>query len=390
MIFSQRTLFISLLCAGLAAACGDGKDDPVIETSHPSRPGAGAAAVAADPVDLFLQGLRAYNEGNLEDLLAVYTEDSFWHIPNAIAPPVRSAKAIARALVKFKTKLPESKLRARRIIETDGLIVAQVVLEGVRRYDDQGIEMKKPVPFGAEILYVVQSAADGRAKGTLMYMDQAVLNRQLGIDKSSDPAPLPKKTTGDPVRVKGEAGDGDANAKVVGTVFDAWAAADYEKLAGLVAEGFVYRDTRYGSEWSFEELEGYHEKERKVLSDVEYDIKQTISAGDLVIARFAMKAVVDRDGKKTPVTIHGANVFELKGGKIAAVESYSSDRELQVQLKRAGASEPEAKAADGAVDGGRPDEHPVPAGEELDAEEDRPEGAAPVKEEGGSKVPKVD
>ena len=108
------TLLFQLALAAVLAGCGGSE-----ETGEPEatgKPTGKAATAESDRVEVFVGGLRAFNEANLEALLNSYTAEATWHMPSSEAPLVRGRKAVARQIVAFKGLLPESTLGARRIL----------------------------------------------------------------------------------------------------------------------------------------------------------------------------------------------------------------------------------------------------------------------------------
>ncbi len=342
----DRLIAVTLPCLTLffCISCGDGKPDPGMEAQHQSR--TGGASSKTDPIQNFLNLIRAYNDSNVEDLLDAYTIDTFWQVPSAPRPPVRGHKIVVRQIVAFKIKLPESTIKVRRIFGKENMVVAQVVMNAVQRWDAQGIQKQKPVEVGCEMLYVIQADADGKVKATLLYVDQSITPKQLGLIYGEAP-PVPAKPKGEPEKVTGPADKGieDLAAKV----FELWGKSDYDEIEKMTASGFRYDDMRYGISWDFARLKANRVKEKDVISDAVFDVKQVIAVGQYALVRYIMKAkyaVGSGEGKKiVPITIHGADVLEFRNGKLARVEAYTSEMELNSQISDVAAAEPDASVS---------------------------------------------
>lgn len=82
----DRLIVLTLPCLALLGciSCGDGKPNPEMEAQHQSRTAALNSKV--DPIQNFLNLIRAYNDSNLEDLLDAYSIDTFWQVPCAPSP----------------------------------------------------------------------------------------------------------------------------------------------------------------------------------------------------------------------------------------------------------------------------------------------------------------
>ena len=342
----DRLFAISLTCLTLCfcISCGEGTPDTGIEGRKSlltSGPG-----LNVDPIENFLNLIRAYNDSNLEDLLDAYSVDTIWQVPCALRPPVQGNKIVARQIVAFKIKLPESSIRVRRIFGKEDMVVAQVVMNAVQRWDAQGIQKQKPVELGCEMLYVVQAGKDGKVNATLLYVDQSVTQKQLGLIHGEAP-PVPAQPKGDPEKVTGPADPGIED--LAGKVFELWEKSDYDEIEKMTASGFRYKDMRYGTSWDFARLKASHVEKMDVISDIAFDLKQVIAVGPYALVRYIMEAkyaVGSGDDKKiVPIAIHGADVLEFRDGKLAQVEAYSSELELNSQIPDVKATEPDASVS---------------------------------------------
>jgi ketosteroid isomerase-like protein len=338
-------VLVLMLVAALLLGCdGCGRDrvpsdrDPVGKNAEPDdgRPG--------DPVETFLIGLRAYNEANLEDLLAAYADDATWYMPCSRNPLVRGRKAVARQIVAFKGLMPESSIGVRRLLTSGDWLVAQAVLHGTHRWNAQGIE-RPPRKVGYEMISFVRADKSGKASETLVYYDQTALRRQLGAIEGVAP-PVPKWPS-KPERITA-AGD-DANVERVRQVFDLVEKGRFDELDAVTTDGFTLYDRASGKRYSLAELKAQLQKERQTLVDPQFELLQTISAGNVVALRFMERARLkgvgaDRENG-SPVEFHGAYVFEIKDGKIAVAESYTNTMELRLQLKEITAAAKDAQPA---------------------------------------------
>lgn len=328
----KRNLAITLLATAVAvAACGDDKGG---ETSsvHPSQKDRVAAVEAAtgDPVEVFLDSLEAFNESNLEDLLATYTADTVWHQPCAPRPPARGRKAVARQLVGFKGMLPDTRIGVRRILEQGDLLVAQAVLTATQKWDKQGIERKEPKRVGYEMLYFVQ-AANGPAAATLLYFDLATGRRQLGHMKGEVP-PVVKLPRGDPEILR-DAPAAD-NEKATREFFEILEKGDLAGIDALVAEGFAFRDVDEPGTLNLGAFRERHAKRTANLSEVSYKVREVVTAGDFAAAHWVMKGVqgANDEAPAKRLKLHGAHVLEFADGKLSRVEAYDSEMERIEQL----------------------------------------------------------
>ena len=342
----DRLIAVTLPCLTLffCISCGDGKPDPGMEAQHQSRTGGQDSNV--DPMQNFLNLIRAYNDSNVEDLLDAYSIDTFWKVPCAPRPPVRGNKIVVRQIVAFKIKLPESTIKVRRIFGKENMVVAQVVMNAVQRWDAQGIQKQKPVEVGCEMLYVIQADAEGKVKATLLYVDQSITPKQLGLIYGEAP-PVPAKPKGEPEKVTGPADKGieDLAAKI----FELWGKSDYDEIEKMTTSGFRYMDMRYGTSWDFARLKADRVEKKSVISELAFDVEQVTAVGPYALVRYTMKAkyaVGSGEGKKiVPIAIHGADVLKFRDGKLARVEAYTSEMELNSQISDVAAAQPDASVS---------------------------------------------
>ena len=343
---SDRLIALTLPCLALffCISCGDGKPNPEMEAQHQSRTGGLNSKV--DPIQNFLNMIRAYNDSNLEDLLDAYSIDTFWQAPCAQRPPVRGNKIVVRQIVAFKVKLPESSITVRRIFGKGDMVVAQVVMNAVQRWDAQGIQKQKPVEMGCEMLYVVEADANGKLKATLLYVDPSTTQKQLGLVYGEAP-PVPAKPKGEPEKVTGPAEAGIED--LAGKVFDLWGKSDYDEFEKMTASGFRYRDMRYGTSWDFARLKADDVEKKSVMSERIFKVEQVIAAGSYALVRYTMEAKYavgsGVDKKIVPIAIHGADVLEFRDGKLAQMEAYRSEMELNAQISDVETTGPDASVS---------------------------------------------
>lgn len=332
----------------LLAACGDERtaqlpddtrapvaDDPVPEVE------------TADPVETFLIGLRAYNEGNLEELLVSYAPDAVWHVPCFKAPPVRGRRAVARQMVAFKGMLPDSRIGVKRLLVQDDLIVAQAVLHATHRWTDQGIPTE-PKSVGYSLIFFVKTE-QGKAQQTLLYFDQSAIRRQLGT--LAGPAPAIPPWPGEPERVTGQGPE--ASLGVVKRLYEALEQDRFDQLDALTTGSFAFVDRSSQTTSSLAELKKMLTAERQLLDEVKFDVEQMVAVGPYVAVRFTERALYLADAptaaeRGRPVLFHGAHVFKLEGGKVAAIEVYLNQVEVLEalgKLKEALRGAPQAPAA---------------------------------------------
>jgi hypothetical protein len=335
---------MAALAALLPLGCGGETGDS--ETGGEAAEATPAAGV--DRIGTFVAGIKAFNEANLEQLLGAYTPEATWYMPSADAPLVRGRKAVARQIVAFKGLLPESTLGIRRILESGDWIVAQVVLHGTHRWNAQGIS-RPPKKVGYEMIYFVRTDATAKAAETIVYYDQTAIRRQLGHMKGRPPA-----VPGWPDRDERVTDPGaDANVEKVKQLLTAVEKGEFDQLDTLVTADFTLYDRGGAGQYSLDEVKKRLGQERESFVSPRIEIDQTVSAGKYVALRFTQKsryrAPEDTDtGGGEPVVFHGAYMFELKGGKIAVLETYANEMELIVQAKRFAAKKKAAEADAGA------------------------------------------
>ncbi|MBW2276842.1 MAG: ester cyclase [Deltaproteobacteria bacterium] len=342
-----RTLAVSIAIFSLMLLGCGGSDEP-------GDPKAGGndtdqAAGKGGAVETFLSGLTAFNEANLEQLLEVYTFEATWDMPSSEAPLVRGRKAVARQIVAFKGLLPESTIGARRVLEGDGWIVIQAVVNGTHRWNAQGIA-RSPKKVGYEMIYFVRADDAGKADETIVYYDQTSLRRQLGAMKGATPA-VP--VWPEQLERVGESGS-EANVALVKQLLAVVEKGEFDGLDALVTDSFTLYDRASSRQYSLAQVKKRLGTERESFAAPRIEIGQVVSAGRYVALRFVQNSTYQGPDERAdteagePVTFHGAHVFEISGGKIAALETYANEMELIRQAKRL-AAEKKAAEADAGV-----------------------------------------
>jgi ketosteroid isomerase-like protein len=330
----RRTTILYELALAVLLLVGCGSSDETGDAKAGGKAAGKGADVESDRLETFVSGLKAFSEANLEDLLKAYTPEATWHMPSSGAPLVRGRKAVARQIVAFKGLLPESTLGIRRILDSGDWIVAQVVLHGTHRWSAQGIA-REPRKVGYEMIYFVQIDETGKAAETIVYYDQTAIRRQLGHMKGAAPA-VPKW----PDREERVAEPGAAaNLEKVEQLLTAVEQGDFDKLDGMVTADFTLHDRGSSRHYSLAEVKKRLAVERESFVAPRIEIDQKVGAGKYVALRFTQRSkyrwAEDTDTTAgEPVVFHGAYVFELSGGKIAALETYANEMELIQQAKR--------------------------------------------------------
>jgi len=337
LILARLVAATALLCL-LSSGCGDDAG------SEPVVPGKGAAA-KGDPVETFLAGLRAFNEANLEELLDAYTPEATWEAPGSGAPLVRGRKAVARQIVAFKGLLPESTIGARRVLKSREWLVIQAVLQGTHRWNAQGIQ-RPPKQVGYEMIYFVRPGEGGAANETIVYYDQTSLRRQLGAMKGPSPALPAWPDAVERVDAPAETGASGIADKMLAVV----ERGAFDELDALVTADFTVFDRASGRRYSLAEIKQRLGKDRESFAEPRIEVEQTVGAGKYVAVRFVQRSRYHPagdagPGAEAPVLFHGAYVFTVEGGKIAALETYTNEMELIVQAKQL-AAEKKARQAD--------------------------------------------
>jgi ketosteroid isomerase-like protein len=321
----------ALASFSLLLACG--------ETGTPDAPGAKAQAAggpsapasAVDPVENFLESIRAYNENSVEGLLATYAEDATWEMPGSGAPSVEGRKRIVRQGVAFKTGFPESRFGVRRILVDGQTLVAQTVFRATRRFDEQGVTIP-PRELGYEAIQSVETDR-GFARRTLVLHDQVGIRQQIG--RLTGPAPVVPTLPEIPEVVRGPAPAG--NIEAVAGLHAAWEKGDFASWKDLVTEGFELVDHATGDRFDLARALDWLAARDKEFDSVLFERQRTVAVGSWV-AVFFVELVdyrrPDASAEEPPsrLSVHGAHVMRLEGGRIAALEIYRNRGEFLRQM----------------------------------------------------------
>ncbi|MFO8070920.1 MAG: nuclear transport factor 2 family protein, partial [Polyangia bacterium] len=249
--------------------------------------------------------------------------------------PAVGRRAVVRQITGFKGILPHSKIGVRRVIGSGEMLVAQFVLTGTRRYDQQGVEMK-PEKVGYHGVYFVKTK-DGLQKGIMLFYEQSAIRRQLGW-MSGDPPPVPEQVSGEPQMVKGEP-SADAE-EMVRAFYELLESRNFDELDERTSEGFAFADHSTGAAGGLDEakreLSGYLEG----LSEMTFEVLKVVTADGWAVALYTLhgkpaagKGDAGPDaGPGKELLLHGAHVFQLEGDRIAGLEVYRSRAERLRQL----------------------------------------------------------
>jgi hypothetical protein len=320
---------LPIVLLALLLACGEGGKPEIPGTPAPAAP-----SPAVDPVENLLESIRAYNENSVENLLSTYSEEATWHMPGTSPPPVQGRKRIVRQGVAFKTNFPESRFAVRRILVEGEILVAQIVFRATRRFDEQGAEVE-PRDVGYEAIQLVETER-GYARRTLVQHDQVGARRQLGL-VAGDPPPVPDLPR-EPEIVREAAPAGFETA--VAGLHGAWEKGDFGAWKDLVTEGFELVDHATGERFDLARATAWLAGRDKELDTVLFERYRTVAAGPWAATFFAervdyRKPEAPEDAPLLRISLHGAHVMRLEGGRIASLEIYRNQAELLRETGRA-------------------------------------------------------
>jgi ketosteroid isomerase-like protein len=285
-------------------------------------------------VETFLAGIRAYNENSVETLLGTYTEEATWHMPGAEVPPVQGRKRVVRQAVAFKTNFPESRFAVKRVLQAGDLLVAQVVFRAVRRFDEQGVEIR-PREGGYEGIQLLETER-GYARRVLVHSDQVGVRRQLGL-APGDPPPLPAMPEA-PEIVRGPAEAG--SEEIVARLHGAWEKGDFAAWKELATPDFELVDHATGRKFDLERAVEWLSAEEREADTVLFDRYRTVSAGPWVVSFLARQAdwrpETAPEAAPARITLYGAHALRLAGGRVASLELYRNRAEHHREIARVG------------------------------------------------------
>jgi hypothetical protein len=320
-----RWILLAAVCAAvLCAACGgEEKGEAPAAKGDVEKPKA-AQPEKRSPVDVFAGIVDAFNTSNAAEMRSSFSEDAAWWGPCSLRGPARGVREIMRSLVAFKGLVPDAKITIRRVLHRDEMVVAQTVTVGTKKWTEHGTEAA-PKRLGFDGIYFVLADKGGRARETLLYFDQGVSMRQVGV-LAGEVRPIPEVPAGAPEIVEGAETDGTTEVAVA--ALNAFARKG-ESFDALVAPGFAYFDTKTGRKLGAAELPEYLAAQRLTESGLAYTVQQTLAIGQYVALRWEAAGRFPGKGNVGPtdIVLHGAHVFTFVDGKIAYVEVYDSDLE---------------------------------------------------------------
>lgn len=323
---SRFQCIAAALALALAAGCGGGEGAPAPAAKGAAAPkeGKSPAPKRRNPVDVFLASIDAFNSSKPAKMRDALSSDAAWWSPCTGRPPMRGIRAIMGSLTGFKGLIPDAAVGVRRVLRRDGMLVAQAVTAGTKKWSAHGTQ-EEPKRVGYEVVYFVLAADDGRMKETLLYFDPAVAMRQTG-SLTGEARVLPGLPKEAPEIV--DAAEIDGAVELATAALTAFGKKG-EEIAPVVAPDFTYVDTKSGKTLDVASLPAFLAAERRTEAGLAYAVQQSLAAGPYVALRWEATGRFPGEGTVGPtdVVLHGVHVFRIAGGRVASAEAYASDFE---------------------------------------------------------------
>jgi steroid delta-isomerase-like uncharacterized protein len=305
-----------------------GEPAPAAESSASSASSAGDAG-DSEVARAYLSSIAAGNR-SVDEALATFTDDTEYHAPSSPESKSLGKAALQKRLETMRAGFPDAKLEVKRLLSSGDVVVAQLVWRGTHRGEFAGV--RPTGKTGGYEMLQLSTLSQGKKASTIVYSNPATLLTQIGVMSGEAPSPpaLPSRPE---LVTAAPAADAEAAVRGYYTAVSTGSA----KLAGLLADGAVLHDHVAERSLGKSEIGAFVAEQRAAFPDLESEVEQIVAAGDFVAAR-----VVERGthrGKLGPlkptgrkVTLHGADVFEVRNGRIASIDRYRDVLELYRQI----------------------------------------------------------
>jgi steroid delta-isomerase-like uncharacterized protein len=369
----MRKVIGGLVLAALVAACGGSaetqkpiaaplppKDEPAPTASDTTAPDAGAAASTPattapskeDSAKALVAALQdAINAHDPAKFAANYADDATVVVAGS-PEPHKGTDAIAAHLKKALDGFPNAKVAWKRVWVKGDVLVGEWVETGTNSGPMMGMPAtEKPVGYVGLSIFFTNDA--GKVKEEHRYVDVGTILAQVGASKAKarPVATLPASTEWH--WAKADAVDDKALAAVKST-YAAFEKKDDKAFADLNTDDIVWDDLvapgpTKGKAEAVKQFKAF----TAAFPDLKMQATSTWAVEDFVIAEVtttgtpkgSFMGLVSQT--KKPVTLHMADVVQLKDGKAVSGWSYGNSVELLSQfglMKPPGAAKPDAKA----------------------------------------------
>jgi ketosteroid isomerase-like protein len=291
-----------------------------------------AAARAANP-DLrgrVTAWTTAFNGHDVRKTMSFYAQDAVWAqvTPNGWTDTT-SRREHEQQIERHFTGFPDLKLGISRGLERPGMVISEVVMTGTQ----------KPTGKKAGVRGIITMWFDdqGLIKREETLFDQMTIAQQLGEVKAPPIRPVPNL----PARtewVVARPGDEKLVEVAKATWPATWNRKDRKGYDAVLRDDSLHAELASPNDFKGRPaLLAEYDLYARALPDNHIEIENGWAFGKVVVLKFVFRGTMRGDippfratGK--PLAIHGVDVDELDGGKLAAAWTYSNGVELMNYL----------------------------------------------------------
>jgi steroid delta-isomerase-like uncharacterized protein len=381
----MRPAAVTTILVSLAAACGGAGGEaskPIeappppstatasasSETTPPPPGGASSAKPSMQELQKTLIGsvAEAINAHDAAKFAANYADDASLAVAG-FPDPIKGKDGVQADAKKSFDAFPNTKIAFARVWGKNDLLVSEWFVTGTHSGEFMGVKpTDKPVGYvGLSVTWV---NADGKIKEEHRYFDAATLFAQLGAAPKNVKA---RAVPALPASIewhwsKADASE-DKDVDGAKALYAATEKKDEKSFTELVTDDIVWDDAMApaATRGKAEMVKGF-----KQFTTAFPDLKMATSNAwgieDFAIAEYTLNATnkapfMGLPVAKKPVALHGADVIQLRDGKIVKGWSYGNGAELLVQvgaMKPPGAAPPPKDPKAPAKAGAKPDAKP--------------------------------
>ena len=331
------------------AACGGGEAKPTTPTTMTSASvappttasaPASATSVTAPPAKLPLADLMKKNMADSDaawaahdakKLSATYADDVVMSMPTPMGWMDAKKADIETQMGQLYTGFPDCKATATRVFSKGNAAIVESVFTGT----NTGAMMGKPATgkkTGYHAIMINTYNDDGMVKTQHVYYDHATMFGQLGMgDPKAKVRAVENAPAGAPAMIASK--DSPDEAKAIDAVrawYGTFEKKDEKGFLGPLADDVMHLDYSQAADLKGKDAAKKEWTETfKAFPDAKVAPSNVWAFDTFVVAEYAMTGTMK--GSLGPIkptnksgTWHGVDVFEMKNGKVGAVETYAS------------------------------------------------------------------
>jgi steroid delta-isomerase-like uncharacterized protein len=301
--------------------------------------------------------LEALNAHDADKLVALYTDDVV--SVHAGRPPMNGKDAIKQSMTDLFTAFPDSKFAGARVFVKDAVVISEFGWTGTNSGDFMGQKATNK-QVGQMGLGIYWYTPEGKVKESHMYLDGGSLAFQLGWPKAKG-RPMEGLPTSSEAHVSKGSPDEDKNVAVDRAITATFVGkGDPKAFLDFLSDDCTYESNTMPKPMvGKKDAKGYFVAFTKAFPDVKESLSNVWGIEDYVVDEYVttgtQKAALVGPAGTIPATnkaveLHGAEILQIKDGKLVKGWGYENSIEMLSQLGLMPQHKPAAAAAAGASD----------------------------------------